>query len=735
MRRSEMPQPTPDAGAQLPTFPKAALWLGIAAILLVGAFGFGINWLVGDHIRTITRSQLEVLTTAEQVKRLSVEKELTLRLAASTGNLDGLERVSQLQQRLQGSMVQLERAIQLPENRRAFQLAFEAENRLRDVEARQAVLIAAGRSDEAERLARQPAQLEAQRTFIARVAEIGARSQGFVRSSRVSADRLLQLAMLANVVAILLIAGALLLVLLPARHWGRQLARMHRDAAAAAQAKADFLAAMSHEIRTPLNGVIGFADLLLDDPALRSDHRRQVGLIQSAGSMLLTIVNDILDLSKIEAGKLALNHEPFAIESLLDEAISIVRPAAQAKGIRLSLLVDPAVSTHYLGDCERLRQIVLNLLNNAVKFTERGCVLVAAKLEDRAAGGGVDELVLSITDTGIGIASDQADRLFQPFTQADSSIAKQFGGTGLGLSICRRLLDLMGGRIWLTSKPGRGSTFYVAVRLARGDAAQAAPDDNSRLQPPPSRLLLVEDLPMNREIAGAILAKGGHTVAFACSGEEGVEMAAAGDYDLVLMDIQMPGIDGVEASRRIRALPSPRGRVPILATTANTLPMQVRAYLEAGMNGHVAKPLKAAALNRAIAQALGRTAAIPDPAEDETDLEIFDAATYEKVRALMPPERLQHHVDGLAALVTGTAAFATDDAATEANAHKIASQAGALGLERLSAAARTLEDACRAGANRAEAADGFAACARDVDALLALQGAPAIPSGVGSGAA
>ena len=697
----------PDVPESAPVFPKAALVLALSAIILVAVAGIAANWFVSERVKTITGSQMAVLSATQELGFLSEQKDRVMDLALATGDDIYLEQSVVLQQRLQTSLADLERAIQLPENRTAFRAAFQSESALRSAEDRQMLLAAAGKLRQAEALGRSVETDELRGDFLHRIEEIEMRSQNFVASSQADTDFWLRLNLLGNMLAIAMIGATLVLLLKRTRKWAKHVSRMERKARVAAQAKADFLATMSHEIRTPLNGVIGFADILLDDQTLKPEQRRQVNLIQSAGSMLLTVVNDVLDFSRLEADRFELDEAPFALQALLDECVSIIRPLAQEKGLSLTMEVDPALAAWHMGDAARLRQVVLNLLNNAAKFTQHGGVAVSACRD----GGGADRdaIRLSVSDTGIGIAQDRIDRLFEPFTQADSGISKRFGGSGLGLSICRRLVDLMGGTIVLQSAEGKGSTFIVHIDLARADAPSSARSVD-RHSARPQRILLVEDLPMNREIACAMLDRAGHDALCVESGERALALAAAQNFDLVLMDIQMPGMDGVEATRRIRALPGPRGRVPILAMTANTLPQQIRSYRDAGMDGHIAKPLRQAQLDEAIASVAGVAGAAQD--EANRDAVPFDLQTFDSIAAIMPREKLLHHVDALDAMV-GDALKQDNPEALEAASHKIVSQAGALGLFRLSIAARSVEEAVREGGNVDAARERLAQVAGD----------------------
>jgi len=375
------------------------------------------------------------------------------------------------------------------------------------------------------------------------------------------------------------------------------------EAEAASAAKATFVANMSHEIRTPLNSIIGFSDLLLDDVSLNVLQRRYLEQVKNAGGALLTVVNDILDFSKLGAGKVRLVKEPFSLDALVSSTMSIVEGIAEAKGLDLRVSVDPDVTLNYLGDAARIRQVLLNLLSNAVKFTLEGSVsLEVSNIPSTSSG---ETLRFAISDTGPGVSPADRGELFEQFAQADPSTSREHGGTGLGLSICRSLVELMDGSIGFLDNDAAGSTFWFEIELPTALAAEVRPqlcaDPGDRAA---VRILLVEDLPMNQELACTILQRAGHFVEIANDGIEAIAAVEENVYDVILMDIQMPRMDGVSAARRIRQLTGPGRDTPIIAMTANALPEQVRAFRRAGMDDYVAKPFKQQDLHDAIRRAV-----------------------------------------------------------------------------------------------------------------------------------
>jgi len=372
------------------------------------------------------------------------------------------------------------------------------------------------------------------------------------------------------------------------------LRRLACDAQAASDAKSRFLATMSHEIRTPLNGVLGMAQVLAGDPELSQAQRGRVQVIKDSGEALLTILNDVLDLTKIESGKLELEQTTFDLAQLLQGAHATFAGIAEEKYVALIVDLGDAGGA-YQGDPTRLRQIVCNLVSNALKFTAEGEVRLTAQL----CGAGLE---IRVRDTGVGIPPEALDKVFGVFTQADSSVTRLHGGTGLGLAICRELTTLMGGELTVESELGRGTSFRLWTPLVRVAEAAAVLCDDER---PPTMLhraalkvLLAEDNPTNRLVLTALLAQFEVTPVAVCDGRQAIEAWRAQDWDVILMDVQMPVLDGVSATRAIRTeeARSGRARTTIVALTANAMPQQVAAYLEAGIDGFVPKPIDVRAL-------------------------------------------------------------------------------------------------------------------------------------------
>ncbi|WP_052763687.1 hybrid sensor histidine kinase/response regulator [Microvirga massiliensis] len=470
----------------------------------------------------------------------------------------------------------------------------------------------------------------------------------------------------------------------------------------ASTAKTDFLATMSHEIRTPLNGVIGYTELLLRSGDLTAELRDYALRIQSAGSALLTVVNDVLEFSKIEAGAVRLTFEPFALHVLVDNTVSIVRTGAEQKRLPICSVVDPELPEVLVGDAARLRQILLNLLNNALKFTDYGEVTL--RVEHRGATESGECVRFSVTDTGPGIPKDQLDRLFKRFSQLDQSSSRRFGGTGLGLAICKRFVDLMGGEIGVESQEGVGSTFWFELSLPRGEMVTDIKPAESRVHyGRPARILVVDDLDQNRDLARKMLESAGHVVDTAPGASEAIAAIQVAPYDLVLMDIQMVGMDGVAATQLIRNLDHPAKNVPIIAMTANVLPQDVTAFRKAGMNDHLGKPYSPDELLAIVHAWLpwgdehGEEVAPPAMREPA---EIYDQGI-EGLCELMGREwvvrGLSELLQQLDATFRSSAVDGIDRDELARNAHTLVSRCSVLGFSELSQLSIKLQQACRTG--------------------------------------
>jgi PAS domain S-box-containing protein len=381
-------------------------------------------------------------------------------------------------------------------------------------------------------------------------------------------------------------------------------------AEAAARFKSEFLANMSHEIRTPLTAIIGFAGLLRTDGALAQRERGWSDRVDEASKALLSIVNDVLDFSKLEAGQIEIVSGPFDPRRLAEETVALLDAQAGAKGVALALTCDSAIPPTVAGDADRLRQVLLNLVSNAVKFTSRGKVEVRLSLDPRDP----DRVRFGGFDTGVGIPPAALDRVFERFAQADGSITRKFGGTGLGLAICKRLIDAMDGEIGVESRVGEGSLFWFAIDLPAACSLAAPDEDDGDGELGPLSILVVDDAEANRDLVSTILRSVGLAVDLAENGVQAVEAVKAKAYDLVLMEVQMPVMDGIRATQVIRGLQSPRASVPIVALSANVLPEQVASYRAAGVDAHLGKPINPGELLATIARL---TNAAPAEAEDQ----------------------------------------------------------------------------------------------------------------------
>lgn len=520
-------------------------------------------------------------------------------------------------------------------------------------------------------------------------------------------------------------------------HRGRVEMRLReatRHAEEASKAKSEFLAAMSHEVRTPLTGILGYTELLLDE-ALTATQQDHVNRLQTAAVSLSALVDDILDFSKIEAGEIEIAPAPFAPGRLIEDCLSITAVTAEKKRLELRREIDPALPVALLGDEPRLRQVLLNLLHNAVKFTRQGSVTL--RVWQETGPGEARRIRFEVADTGVGIPREKLHRLFHHFSQASASIQHEYGGTGLGLAISRRLVELMGGEIGVESEEARGSTFWFTVELPLAGAVQHEALEEVRTPGlAGGRVLLAEDARQNRDLVRTMLEKQGFRVDAVRDGAEAVAALRSASYDLVLMDIQMPRMDGATATRKIRRMQGPAGTVPILAMTANVLAEQLQSFKRAGINDHIAKPFRQALLIDKIRRCLNAerdrksaiaAAAAPAPACNRIALdELRELMGEDWVRASLRrlTQRLEEtFADPAAAAPEG----APGRERLMRRAHRIVADAGQLGFSELSECFSALEEACAGEGElapvlaRARAAADHAAI--EAEGLLAASGA------------
>ena len=480
-----------------------------------------------------------------------------------------------------------------------------------------------------------------------------------------------------------------------------ELRRARDDALAGEKAKADLLAVMSHEMRTPLNGLLGTLDLM-QDTAPSDLQRRYLRNMEVSGRLLLSHVNDVLDISRLDAGMVEIRREPFDLCEMLTEVVESQENLARLRGNRITCSGDEALKQPLIGDPVRIRQVILNLVGNAVKFTDHGTITIEA---EQAGGDGMVEL--RVSDTGIGMDPAGLARIFDDFVTLDTSYARRSGGTGLGLGISRRLVTAMGGTIGAESEPGAGSMFWVRLHLPFApkdslDRTGPDPEGPSAATGMARNILVVEDNEINRAVVEGLLNRLGHRVTLACDGQEGVIAAMAGPYDVILTDISMPRMDGIAATRAIRSEPGPNRDTPIIAMTAHAMPSEIAAFHAAGMQDVLTKPLSRGALTAVLARIDGRAAALPAPEGEASTTALVDAGTLDAMVEDLGRDRatglLRTFRDSTAADIARLSSGATEDlAAVIADVHRIAGGAGLVGAQALAAALRALETAGKSG--------------------------------------
>jgi PAS domain S-box-containing protein len=496
------------------------------------------------------------------------------------------------------------------------------------------------------------------------------------------------------------------------------LAEARDKADQANRAKSRFLAGMSHELRTPLNGILGYAQLLQMEGGLSAAQGSRVDSMVKAGNHLLQMITCVLDLSELESAHVELQAVRFDARSVAEACLDLIRPMAEAKGLSLSMATAAGVGRELVADPTRFRQVLLNLLGNAAKFTATGTIALRLRLTTDGSA-----LRVEVADTGVGIPAEQRPRLFKEFERLDNAATRRAQGSGLGLALSSRLADLMGGRLGHEDNPAGGSVFWLELPLDTPESSDPdlalVPDADPVVLP--LRILVVDDVLMNRDIAEAFLRSAGHQVTSTDEGAEAVALATRGDFDVIVMDVRMPGMDGLEATRRIRSLDGARGQVPIVALTAHAFSEQIKQCQDAGMDGHLAKPFDMAALLSAVGRAVAsrrksnsRSGAerakdpLPAPPAIQPMVPILNRDRFEQTTAFLPPEKVASYlrlitdrVQSLLHDLDETDAVAHHRKELADTAHALAGTAGMFGFESLAAAGRSFERAALSDAAEA----------------------------------